>query len=170
MKIIRSGQQPSVPGNTGWFTGTVRLDHLIAKQEATKAAGALVTRTKLVSIAVALLFSKAFGQTEIPANAVTVDKSPKHYTFTLSEKVSRQKVAFKNRYGITLSADLYLPKNSDGQPLAAIAISGPFGAVKEQSSGLYAQTMAERGFAASAFDPSYTGESSGEPRKSAFKS
>src|SRR5215210_3867504 len=87
-----------------------------------------------------------------------------HYTFHLSDKVTRQKVTFKNRYGITIAADLYLPKNRGGQPLAALAISGPFGAVKEQSSGLYANTMAERGFAALAFDPSYTGESSGEPR------
>lgn len=87
-----------------------------------------------------------------------------HYTFQLSDKVTRKKVTFKNRYGITLAADLYLPKNSAGKSLAALAISGPFGAVKEQSSGLYAQTMAERGFAALAFDPSYTGESGGEPR------
>lgn len=86
------------------------------------------------------------------------------YTFKLSDKVSRQKVRFENRYGITLAGDLYLPKNRGTETLAAIAISGPFGAVKEQSSGLYAQMMAERGFAALAFDPSYTGESSGEPR------
>ncbi len=86
------------------------------------------------------------------------------YTFQLSNKVTRQKVTFKNRYGITLSGDIYLPKNRGSEPLAALAISGPFGAVKEQSSGLYAQTMAERGFAALAFDPSYTGESGGEPR------
>jgi len=80
-----------------------------------------------------------------------------------SEKVYHQKVTFKNRFGITLVADLYQPKNTTGK-LAAIAIGGPFGAVKEQSSGLYAQTMAERGFIALAFDPSYTGESGGEPR------
>lgn len=86
------------------------------------------------------------------------------YTFALSDKVSRQKVSFKNRYGITLSGDLYLPKQTDDKPLAALAISGPFGAVKEQSSGLYANQMAERGFAVLAFDPSYTGESSGSPR------
>jgi fermentation-respiration switch protein FrsA (DUF1100 family) len=84
-------------------------------------------------------------------------------TFPKSEKVEHQKVTFKNRYGITLSADLYQPKNRNGK-LAAIALSGPFGAVKEQSSGLYAQTMAERGFVTVAFDPSYTGESGGEPR------
>ncbi|WP_273024273.1 alpha/beta hydrolase [Rheinheimera sp.] len=84
-------------------------------------------------------------------------------TFAKSDKVNHKKVSFKNRYGIMLAADLYLPKNSSGK-LAALAISGPFGAVKEQSSGLYAQTMAERGFITLAFDPSYTGESGGEPR------
>ncbi len=87
-----------------------------------------------------------------------------HYTFQLSDKVTRQKITFKNRYGITLSGDLYIPKNHGREPLPALAISGPFGAVKEQSSGLYANQMAERGFAVLAFDPSYTGESGGEPR------
>lgn len=85
-------------------------------------------------------------------------------TFPKSKAVDHQKVSFKNRYGLTLVGDLYLPKTRIGQPLAAIVISGPFGAVKEQSSGLYAQTLAERGFATLAFDPSFTGESSGEPR------
>src|SRR5688572_2613965 len=84
-------------------------------------------------------------------------------TFPKSEKVEHRKVTFKNRYGITLSADVYQPKDRNGK-LAAIAVGGPFGAVKEQSSGLYAQTMAERGFITLAFDPSYTGESGGEPR------
>ncbi|MCZ2095648.1 MAG: alpha/beta hydrolase [Anaerolineae bacterium] len=84
-------------------------------------------------------------------------------TFPKSAKVDHRKVTFKNRYGITLAADLYQPKNASGK-LAALAVSGPFGAVKEQSSGLYAQTMAERGFITLAFDPSYTGESGGEPR------
>ncbi|HEL2977311.1 TPA: alpha/beta hydrolase [Stenotrophomonas maltophilia] len=83
--------------------------------------------------------------------------------FPKSDKVDHRKVTFKNRYGITLAADLYRPKNASGK-LAAIAVGGPFGAVKEQSSGLYAQTMAERGFVTLAFDPSYTGESGGEPR------
>lgn len=87
-----------------------------------------------------------------------------HYTFQLSDKVTRQKVSFKNRYGITISGDLYLPKNIETKTLSALAISGPFGAVKEQSSGLYANQMAERGFVALAFDPSYTGESGGQPR------
>ena len=85
-------------------------------------------------------------------------------TFPKSDKVDHQKVTFKNRYGITLVGDLYLPKNRANRRLPAIAVGGPFGAVKEQSSGLYAQTMAERGFVTLAFDPSYTGESSGEPR------
>lgn len=84
-------------------------------------------------------------------------------TFPVSDKVTVESVRFKNRFGITLAADLYKPKQAEGK-LPTIAVSGPFGAVKEQSSGLYAQTMAERGFLAIAFDPSYTGESSGEPR------
>ncbi len=85
-------------------------------------------------------------------------------TFPKSDKVDHQKVTFKNRYGITLVGDLYLPKDRGDRRLPAIAVGGPFGAVKEQSSGLHAQTMAERGFATLAFDPSYTGESGGEPR------
>lgn len=87
-----------------------------------------------------------------------------NYTFELSEKVTRKKVHFKNRYGITLVGDLYLPKDMQNTKVAAIAISGPFGAVKEQSSGLYANQMAQRGFVTLAFDASYTGESGGEPR------
>ncbi len=83
--------------------------------------------------------------------------------FPKNDKVNHSKVTFRNRYGITLAADMYVPKNANGK-LAAIAVSGPFGAVKEQSSGLYAQTMAERGFLTIAFDPSYTGESGGQPR------
>lgn len=83
--------------------------------------------------------------------------------FPQSDKVDHRKVTFHNRYGITLAADLYVPKNASGK-LAAIAVSGPFGAVKEQASGFYAQTMAERGFLTLAFDPSFTGESGGEPR------
>ena len=84
-------------------------------------------------------------------------------TFPQSSKVDHEKVTFANRYGITLAADIYIPKGAQGK-LPAIAVSGPFGAVKEQCSGLYAQTMAERGFLAIAFDPSFTGESGGRPR------
>lgn len=83
--------------------------------------------------------------------------------FPKSDRVDHGKIVFHNRYGITLAADLYKPKQAEGR-LAAIAVCGPFGAVKEQSSGLYAQILAERGFLAIAFDPSFTGESGGEPR------
>lgn len=84
-------------------------------------------------------------------------------TFPPSDKVRHSKATFRNRLGITLAADLYIPKTAHGK-MPAIAVCGPFGAVKEQASGLYAQQMAERGFITVAFDPSYTGESSGEPR------
>lgn len=84
-------------------------------------------------------------------------------TFPKSEKVTHHKVTFHNRYGITLAADLYRPKEVSGK-MPAIAVSGPFGAVKEQAAGLYAQTMAKRGFLTIAFDPSFTGESGGQPR------
>ncbi len=86
--------------------------------------------------------------------------------FAQSDKVNHSKITFHNRYGITLAADLYVPKNANGK-MAAIAVSGPFGAVKEQCSGLYAQHLAERGFLTLAFDPSFTGESGGEPRRMA---
>ncbi len=85
-------------------------------------------------------------------------------TFPKSDKVNVEKVHFKNRYGINLTGDLYTPKEKPEEKMPAIAVSGPFGAVKEQASGLYAQTLAERGFITLAFDPSYTGESGGEPR------
>ncbi len=84
-------------------------------------------------------------------------------TFPKSEKVDHRKVTFRNRYGITLAADMYTPQNAVGK-LAAVAVCGPFGAVKEQCSGLYAQTLAELGFVTIAFDPSFTGESGGQPR------
>ena len=84
--------------------------------------------------------------------------------FKQSDKVDHKKITFRNRFGITLAADMYIPKDAAGKKLPAIAVSGPFGAVKEQSSGLYAQTLAERGFVTVAFDPSFTGESGGEPR------
>ncbi len=84
-------------------------------------------------------------------------------TFKKSDKVNHKKVTFVNRYGITLAADMYIPKDAKDK-LPAVAVSGPFGAVKEQCSGLYAQTMAERGYLTIAFDPSFTGESGGQPR------
>ncbi len=126
---------------------------------------------KLTAIASALLLGAALtgvstmshAQTANPTEPVSMvtqwDK-----TFAQSDKVEHRKVTFKNRYGITLVADLYLPKNRGNAKLAAIALGGPFGAAKEQSSGLYAQTLAERGFVTLAFDPSYTGESGGQPR------
>ncbi len=115
----------------------------------------------LIAIAFLMTIGQSFSQNK---NSKKMNTSKEHYTFQLSDKVTRQKVSFKNRYGITLSGDLYLPKDAGNEKLSALAISGPFGAVKEQSSGLYANQMAERGFAVVAFDPSYTGESSGEPR------
>ena len=126
---------------------------------------------KLTAIASALLLGAALtgvstmshAQNPHPTEPVSMvtqwDK-----TFAQSDKVEHRKVSFKNRYGLTLVADLYLPKNRGNARLAAIALSGPFGAVKEQSSGLYAQTLAEHGFVTLAFDPSYTGESGGQPR------
>ncbi len=118
----------------------------------------------ILGILTMLVFGQGFGQTKQQTTNMNQTAQTEHYTFKVSDKVTRQKVTFKNRYGITLTGDLYLPKNRDNEPLAALVISGPFGAVKEQSSGLYAQTMAERGFATLAFDPSFTGESGGEPR------
>lgn len=94
----------------------------------------------------------------------SIEKQNWDKVFVKSDKVEVKKVSFKNRYGITLVGDLYIPKNKSGEKMPAVAISGPFGAVKEQSSGLYAQTIAENGFVTLAFDPSYTGESEGEPR------
>lgn len=117
----------------------------------------LLKKTRTV-IATLSLASVTLGSTLAQSN----DKWDK--TFPKSEKVDHRKVSFKNRYGITLAADLYQPKDRGDKRLPAIAVGGPFGAVKEQSSGLYAQTMAEHGFVTLAFDPSYTGESSGEPR------
>ena len=119
-------------------------------------------------IATALIFCAG---NQIKVKAEIMDKETKSVqewdkTFPKSEKVNHEKVTFKTQYGLTLAADLYIPKNAEGK-LPAIAVSGPFGAVKEQCSGLYAQTMAERGFITIAFDPSFTGESSGEPRRTA---
>src|SRR5688572_14274577 len=111
-----------------------------------------------------LIIGQAYSQSESEkAKQKKTSTESDSYTFDLSDKVIRKEVTFRNRYGITLAADLYLPRNSEGKILPALVIGGPFGAVKEQSSGLYAQNMAERGFAALAFDPSYIGESCGEP-------
>ncbi len=118
-------------------------------------------KVAIIAIAFLMTIGQSFAQNQ---NSKKMNTTKEHYTFQLSDKVTRQKVSFKNRYGITLSGDLYLPKNAEDEKLSALAISGPFGAVKEQSSGLYANQMAERGFAVVAFDPSYTGESGGEPR------
>ncbi|WP_292055791.1 alpha/beta hydrolase [Brevundimonas sp. UBA5936] len=115
--------------------------------------------------AAALAASSLFNPSDAKASTMeTQTTSGWDKVFPQSDKVDHQKVMFKNRYGITLAGDLYLPKVRTDHPLAALVVSGPFGAVKEQSSGLYAQTMAERGFATLAFDPSFTGESGGAPR------
>ena len=122
-----------------------------------------------------ILLTAAFfclsSSTESQAQTIQNDKNMEELnltrqwdkTFPQSDKVNHSKVTFHNRYGITLAADLYIPKNAEGK-LPAIAVSGPFGAVKEQASGLYAQALAERGFLTIAFDPSFTGESGGQPR------
>jgi len=116
-------------------------------------------RTKSIIVAISMLFLlQSCNQ-----NLNRTDKV-EHFTFELSDEVTRQKVSFTNRFGITLVGDLYIPRNHGNTPLPAIAISGPFGAVKEQSSGLYANQMAKRGFVVLAFDPSFTGESGGYPR------
>jgi len=105
----------------------------------------------------AVATDSAVAQSQVPLGSQW-DK-----TFPKSDKVEHRKITFKNRYGITLAGDLYQTKNASGKR-AALAVSGPFGAVKEQASGLYTQTLAERGFVTLAFDPSYTGESGGAPR------
>ena len=126
---------------------------------------------KKVLLATAMISLMLIGCTRNNQTENTTDMSTVNLTqewdkvFPLSDKVSHKKVTFRTQYGLTLAADLYTPKT--GEKLPAIAVSGPFGATKEQSSGLYAMKMAERGFVALAFDPSYTGESSGEPRRTA---
>lgn len=127
----------------------------------------VMTRTFLI----ASVFLCLFGLTESTAQTTQNNSNMEQLTLTQewdktfpqSGKVNHSKVTFHNRYGITLAADLYIPKNAGGR-LPAIAVCGPFGAVKEQASGLYAQTLAERGFLTIAFDPSFTGESGGQPR------
>lgn len=129
---------------------------------------------KLKKLTTALFLSSTLFSGAIMAemtSATVIDVPAQHIQLTQewdkifpkSDKVEHRKVTFKNRYGITLAADLYVPKNAQGK-LPAIAVGGPFGAVKEQTSGLYAQTLAERGFVTLAFDGSFTGESSGLPR------
>nr|WP_315191738.1 alpha/beta hydrolase [uncultured Albidiferax sp.] len=117
-----------------------------------------ITGTSIAALGVGMVATgQALAQSPLPPSTAW-DK-----TFAKSDKVDHKKVSFTNRFGISLAADLYQPKNANGK-LPAIAVAGPFGAVKEQSSGLYAQTMAERGFITLAFDPSFTGESGGTPR------
>lgn len=111
-----------------------------------------------------LIIGQTYSQTDQKKKVMNNTEMKEHYTFKLSDKVTRQSVTFKNRFGITVSGDLYTPKNSSNQKRAAIILSGPFGAVKEQSSGLYANEMAARGFVTLAFDPSFTGESGGDVR------
>lgn len=139
-------------------------------------------KTCFAILSSAILFTTSFTNKTKPDNAmanpiqnITAINIPAQHieltqewdkTFPQSDKVNHYKVSFANRYGITLVADLYVPKNASGK-LPSIAVSGPFGAVKEQSSGLYAQELAKRGFVTLAFDPSYTGESSGLPRDQA---
>lgn len=128
------------------------------------------TRTLKTAMPAMLLFASLSGVTTMSYADSTNPNAPVSMTdkwdktFAESQKVDHRKVSFQNRYGITLVGDLYLPKDRGDRKLAAIAVSGPFGAVKEQSSGLYAKTLAEQGFITLAFDPSYTGESGGYPR------
>ncbi|MBQ8467206.1 MAG: alpha/beta hydrolase, partial [Prevotella sp.] len=123
----------------------------------------------LLLMAAGLMLAGCTGrnQTKTEENMTTLNLTQEwDKKFPKSDKVEHQKVTFHNRCGIELAADMYTPKGAEGR-LAAIAVSGPFGAVKEQSSGLYAQHIAERGFLTIAFDPSFTGESGGEPRRMA---
>ena len=118
-----------------------------------------------LTMAVAMLASVSCGkENTMNGTSAKISKDKEHYTFTLSDNVTRTKVKFKNHFGIELVGDLYTPKNAAASGNAAIAVCGPYGAVKEQTSGLHANQMASRGFITMAFDPSFTGESGGEPR------
>ena len=117
----------------------------------------------LLLLAICNTETTAKNQTDMNENIELTQEWDK--TFPQNDKVKHEKVTFRNRFGIVLAADLYMPKGAEGK-MAAVAVSGPFGAVKEQSSGLYAQHLAEDGFLTIAFDPSFTGESGGEPRYS----
>jgi uncharacterized protein len=123
-----------------------------------------ITIAGVIAILSILTFGQACSETNKEKETVNNTEEKEQYTFKLGDSVTRKKVTFKNRYGITVSGDLYTPKNIGNQKLAALILSGPFGAVKEQSSGLYANEMAARGFVTLAFDPSFTGESGGEVR------
>src|SRR5215204_3461206 len=121
-------------------------------------------RIAITAIMSFMILGQAYSQTKQKKEIMNSTEQKEHYTFKLSDNITRQAVTFKNRYGITVAGDLYIPKNHGNARLAALVISGPFGAVKEQSSGFYANELAARGFVALAFDPSFTGESSGEVR------
>src|SRR6187200_3464517 len=122
------------------------------------------TIARVIAVLSIVMFGQACSETNTKKEIVKNTEIKEQYTFKLSDKVTRQKVTFKNRYGINVSGDLYTPKSIGDQKLGGIILSGPFGAVKEQSSGLYANEMAARGFVTLAFDPSFTGESGGEVR------
>lgn len=127
---------------------------------------AKLTLKQLFALSVAAISFSSATVAALPNGNETELKLTQEWdkVFAKSDKVDHRKVTFVNRYGIPLAADLYLPKNRGDKTFPALAVSGPYGAVKEQSSGLYAQTMAERGYVTIAFDPSYTGESGGSPR------
>ncbi|UOO83049.1 alpha/beta hydrolase [Uruburuella testudinis] len=139
------------------------MNFIISRRKFMHSALTVITAAALAAAAAPVWAQDRVSTTGNPAMTLNLTQEWDKI-FPQSNRVDHQKVQFKNRYGITLAADLYLPKNRGNRKLPAIAVSGPFGAVKEQSSGLYAQTMAERGFITLAFDPSYTGESGGEPR------
>ena len=128
----------------------------------------IITSTILLAAGVITSFSQTMNNLNSDLSIAPVEQltltQEWDKVFPKSDKVNHRKVTFVNRYGITLAADMYTPKDAEGK-LAAIAVSGPFGAVKEQSSGLYAQQLAERGYLTIAFDPSFTGESGGHPRR-----
>ena len=140
------------------FTGTELERNDVSTTDVGRRTLLKMTGAGVAALSLGAMFA---GPASAQSRVELTDKWDK--TFPKSDKVDHKKVTYKNRYGIILAADLYQPKNASGK-LPAIAVSGPFGAVKEQSSGLYAQTMAERGFITLAFDPSFTGESSGETR------
>ena len=126
-----------------------------------------LTKTLLLAGAAVALITTSCASTKgakMDMTSAKIASGEAKYTFALAENVTRTKVTFRNHFGIEIAGDLYTPKNAASSGNAAVAVSGPFGAVKEQSSGLYANEMAKRGFIALAFDPSFTGESGGEPR------